>query len=685
MIFKKIYTFLNDRWSGNQISKFFLTLIFITIFCFFFFASESKAIVTPPSAASVAKSKADKDLARASAAAGNAVNTSPIISYISSSTTPPTGNNINEFHILYQKTGLNPVKIYTSYLPPKNSYNNILVDEHTLEYCGVLGGEGFDMIGNSCMIKIPFDCSSPPTGVTALSGENCLNYSAIFPISTSESKKLNPKECEKTGGTEFTNCISSQKPYCHTISDPIIAINCKLAPCNAVPNQKYRRPGVNCLADCNDTSVNSISKPKFFIEGFNCLSSCNTKAVPKIIGENCVLEFNEYVMPLCNQQSAGTKNFNKVIDSSGARETCLDVINLPLCSASSPASDELTKCVKECSPSLNKHNINCINFLSAKNADYNGYVDKSCHHYTSLESLVANSSCKKLDCHKLSDKELSRTLNAFDSTIDGFSTKKYCNPVKYTNFTVNQFKAINDVSNAYLRDYTLDNKPCYSDGDTEEIETVLSSDFFNKNPGSSKINYLKTQCTGLSVGGVNPLNCTSNSVNRTHADYDVNFLYDQNSFCTYGNTSQQILCSNYMRAPTVAPNDCNSPALTSCPAGSCPICKTGDTYCFKNGINCNSSLNQKYPICSALKNTSQPVKPSNDEYVSWFFRPNVPKDVLELVTEHCPPDSHNIPILVQTVKIETNCEYPLFNICTPMPPELICVKESETIDLNPVT
>ena len=635
MIFKKIYTFLNNRWSGNQISKFFLALIFIITSCVFFFVTESNAVIvsTPDS---VAKSKVDKDLARASAAAGNLVNEVPSISFISSTQNPPSGANINEFHILYQKTGLNPVKIYTSYLPPKNSYNNILVDEHTLEYCGVLGGEGFDMIGNSCMIKIPFDCSSPPTGVTALRGENCLNYSAIFPDSNSDSKKLNPRECEKTGGTEFTNCISSQKPYCHSVPDPekpIIGINCKLAPCNEIPNQKYRRPGVNCLADCNDTSNNAISKPKFFIEGFNCLSSCNTKAAPRFIGENCVLEFNDYVMPLCNQQSAGTKNFNKLIDSSGARKTCLDVIDLPLCSASSQLSDELTKCVKECSPPLNKHNINCINFLSAKNADYNGYVDKSCHHYASLESLVANSSCKKLDCHKLSDTELSRTLNAFDSTIDGFSTKKYCNPVKYTNFTVNQFRAINDVSNAYLRDYKLDNKPCYSDGDTEEIETVLSSDFFNKNPGSSKINYLKTQCTGLSVGGVNPLNCTSNRVNRTHADYDANFLYDQNSFCTYGDISQQILCVNYKRVtPAVAPNDCNSPSLNSCPAGNCPICQAGETYCFKNGINCNSSLNQKYPICSALKNISQPVKPSDDEYVSWFFRPTIESDAIRELT-----------------------------------------------------
>ncbi len=637
MIFKKIYTFLNDRWSGNFLSKFFLALIFIITSCVFFFVTESNAVVvsTP---ASIAKSKADRDFAKASAAAGNAVNTPPTISYISSSTTPPTGNNINEFHILYQKTGLNPVKIYTSYLPPKNSYNNILVDEHTLEHCGVLGQQGADMIGKSCMVKIPFDCSSPPTGVTALSGENCLNYSAIFPGSTSESKKLNPRECEKTGETEFTNCISSQKPYCHTVpQNPIIGINCKLAPCNEIPNQKYRRPGVNCLADCNDTSNNAISKDKFFIEGFTCLTSCKTKAAPKNIGENCVLEFNDYVMPLCNQQSPATKNFNKSTSPSGARGSCLDVIDLPLCSASSAASDELTKCVKECSPTLNKHNINCINFLSANSVTYNGYVDKKCHHYTDLSTLNANASCTKLDCHKLSDIELSRTLNVFDLTFDGFSTGKYCNPTKYTNFSLDQFRALNTLPNAYLRDYKLDNKPCYSDGDTEEIETVLSSNFYKK-PSvsySSKIEYLKSQCTGLSYAGTatNPLNCTSNSLDRTHDDYNANFLYDQNSFCTYGDISQQILCVNYKReTPAVAPNDCNSPSLNSCPAGNCPICQAGETYCFKNGINCNSSLNQKYPICSALKTLSQPVKPSGDEYVSWFFRPTIDSDAIRELT-----------------------------------------------------
>ena len=111
MIFKKIYTFLNNRLNGNCFSKSFLALIFITIFCFFFFASESKAIVTPPSAASVAKSKADKDLAKASVAAGNLVNAVPSISFISSTQNSPSGANINEFNILYQKNGLNPVKI----------------------------------------------------------------------------------------------------------------------------------------------------------------------------------------------------------------------------------------------------------------------------------------------------------------------------------------------------------------------------------------------------------------------------------------------------------------------------------------------------------------------------------------------------------------------------------------------
>jgi hypothetical protein len=309
MIFKKIYTFLNNRWNGNQISKFFLTLIFLTSSCIFFFTTESKAVVIASRSDPVAKSKVDRQVAEARTVAGNAVNSTPSVSYISSTQNAPSGNNINEFHILYQKTGLNPVKIYTSYLPPKNTYNDSLADEHSLEHCGVLGGEGIDMIGQSCMIKIPFDCSAPPRGLSPLSGTNCLNYSALFRNAPSaDSKKLNPIECEKTGGTHTVNCLSSQKPYCHVTENPIIAINCKLAPCNAIPNQKYRRPGVNCLADCNDTSVSSISKPKFFIEGFNCLSSCKTAPAPKNIGENCVLEFNDYVMPLCNQQSADRKS-----------------------------------------------------------------------------------------------------------------------------------------------------------------------------------------------------------------------------------------------------------------------------------------------------------------------------------------------------------------------------------------
>ena len=624
MIFKKIYTFLNDHLNGNNFSKSFLVFAFIaSFFC------NSLLVISISSASIVLQAKPNKGSPEATAeASGEKVNTMlENILKPSSASYVTTGTNVKN-HILYQKRGLPDAIFYTSYYPPRGTYNSNPSTEHNLPPCG----ENTELysIGKDCMIKIPFDCSTGtlPTGASPIEGTNCLRYANIF--KDNRTKKLKPQKCTGSTNSNKINCINPDLEYCHLKTEsPIIGINCKLAPCNFIANDKYRRPGVNCMADCNETAGKHISNDIFFIEGFNCLPSCKTLSTnPKLIGENCVLEINEYVMPSCNNNFNNDFYLSRSGSSDASRTQCLDVIDLPLCS--SPLANgevELANCVKACNVSLNRHGVNCVNFYSADSASFGGSIRKKCHHYDDLATLTANPTCEKIYCHNLSYSELKNSLNDFDPSLPGFSTQKFCKTSKYSNFSVNQINFINSASNTnkYLKEYILPDKPCYTEGDSEEIEAVLSNEFFkNDQSYTAKFESLKNHCKSSAN-----LGCTDDKLNPSHTDFDISLLYDTTSYCTFADTSQQISCADYRRYNGVRPYDCNSKSFssTSCPNPSDPsctaICATGELYCFKNSLNCNSSKNAIYPICTALKTTNIKKTDDEDKYVSWFFRPTL--------------------------------------------------------------
>ena len=618
MIFKKINTFLSNYFNGNKISKAFSTLIFTLIFSSILFCSAYLGKAS-------AQRYGPRPISGTSAPSQTSVSEVRANMKIPGTAVYRNSGWGNEFHILYNKTGLPENIIYTSYLPPKNTYNKKTETEHTLDPCGDIDGSGLQMIGRDCMIKIPFDCSTPPDGIEPIDASlenltvdppivaNCLNYSNVF-HDTANEKKLNPKKCEN-GLRDKISCLTTDtKFYCHLINNPILGFNCKLAPCNLIPAQEYRRPGVNCLADCNDDPGKHISEAKFFMEGFNCLKSCNTSTL-KTIGEHCVLEFNGYAMPLCLDYPGVTadkiKHFNKA-NRLDRRESCLDVVDLPICE---PSQTNLQNCVKECHEVTDpRHNINCVNFNSASEQQYVGYKKKTCHSYSDRTSLLSNPGCDKIECHKLSDTELKNSKNIF-SKDNGESSADYCIPKEYTNFSHSQFTAISNSQNPYLRDYLLDGKPCYNRGDTEEIETILSSTFYGS--GDSKIKYLEAHVKGIFGDSMNDLE-----------DKD-SFYYNSSLLCPLSNASQRIECADYKKYRT-APYDCNSASYCQECESPQEICaRNSDIYCYKNSINCVNKANKIYPICFVNKSMEKKISNSDDEYVSWFFRPNVPKDAIK--------------------------------------------------------
>ena len=163
--------------------------------------------------------------------------------------------------------------------------------------------------------------------------------------------------------------------YCHDKKDkqePILGQNCRLPACLAISKEYYRRPGINCLADCNDTSdFNGIDDNNLKLPGINCLPACETyttgtkvvnyqanlttdSLLPKDIGTTCFLKHQGYVMPVCNNtplanfpsdsNSQNSESVKQVTIASSAvpRKDCMNASDLPLCAFFDP-SDRVNK------------------------------------------------------------------------------------------------------------------------------------------------------------------------------------------------------------------------------------------------------------------------------------------------------------------------------------------------------
>lgn len=106
--------------------------------------------------------------------------------------------------------------------------------------------------------------------------------------------------------------------------------------------------------------------------------------------------------------------------------------------------------------------------------------------------------------------------------------------------------------------------------------------------------------------------------------------------CKSSSATQAIRCIDYKEKPTVKPYDCNASSMNyqdSCPASNpyCYCSQSGQEYCYRTKIDCTLPENITYDICKDL--TGANYSPDiEDPTVSWFFRPNLPWETLQ-VTE----------------------------------------------------
>jgi len=175
--------------------------------------------------------------------------------------------------------------------------------------------------------------------------------------------KINDSDRSKIATNNFD--FSDVSDYCHekNLVEPILGENCRLPACLSISKEYYRRPGINCLADCNAIDIfggNGIDDANLKYPGINCLPACETglKTVlysssdlnnanalfPKDIGASCFLKHQGYVMPVCNntplvgfpdnshsQQTIVIESATIAKNPPVPRKDCMNASDLPLC------------------------------------------------------------------------------------------------------------------------------------------------------------------------------------------------------------------------------------------------------------------------------------------------------------------------------------------------------------------
>jgi len=511
-------------------------------------------------------------------------------------------SSTNIHKITFKNSSLN-IFIYTNYLAPADSINPI-APKHTLNKCQ--NSAPLSDVGEVCMYDIAPQCVA---GLAA--GINCINYTNSF--IDKANKKLKPIECQ-TGMTHGLNCMDIRKlKYCQEVEVPILGLNCKLPACSFIPNNLFRRPGVNCLANCLDNPGKQIFQNENFIEGVNCLTPCSTG-----LDGSCVLKFLKNVIPFCNKE--GNAHYNVATTSYDIRSQCMDIKDAEICNGSNVIGFGDNTCFPKC---LTETDENCINNNSRLTVQ-NIPLSKKCHHLTTTEP------CEKISCSKLTPNELGlykNTINYLETTNQNFlkSDQKYCLTAPYNQFTYEQLN-----SSEYLNHYTLINKPCSGyDGTTFEMSILSSSYYYTTSALTvpNMVDIVNAQCTSkLSTA------CSSNQKNNPESTY----VYSASSYCKGSDMVEAISCQNFINNRN-KPYDCNSTTpspKTDCShvadatSGLVACCPTGATNCYKTNINCNLSSNSDYQVCKATAQAQQFTEPEDKE-MSWFFRPAISSDAIE--------------------------------------------------------
>ncbi len=242
-----------------------------------------------------------------------------------------------------------------SYLPPYDQFNLVPTDS-----TGVLN---VSSVGNPAIKIDSGSTSSPYTNYNGKASNlpACKAGASLQDIGNTCMLKIKIDDINriKINAKDFD--FAKTDDYCHTKTKeaPVLGENCRLPSCLSISKEYYRRPGINCLADCNDgAEFNGIDNANLRLPGINCLPACETGSksvsytsdyqsldpfLPKDIGVTCFLKHQGYVMPVCNstplvnspnsnsQNISDVKNTIIAASPNVPRKDCLNAADLPLC------------------------------------------------------------------------------------------------------------------------------------------------------------------------------------------------------------------------------------------------------------------------------------------------------------------------------------------------------------------
>ncbi len=261
---------------------------------------------------------------------------------------------VKEYHSS-QETILTDYRI--AYLPPYDQLGLLPTDSS-----GVLIASGATVVASPLIRILSGATQGDYTGrVSNLPA--CKAGATLLDIGNTCMLKIEIDDTDRSKIATNNFDFSGVSDYCHekTLVEPILGKNCRLPACLSISKEYYRRPGINCLADCNATDIfggNGIDDANLKYPGINCLPACETglkttsylvdlttnSLLPKDIGASCFLKHQGYVMPVCNntplvgfsdgshsQQTNVIKSATIAKNPPVPRKDCMNASDLPLC------------------------------------------------------------------------------------------------------------------------------------------------------------------------------------------------------------------------------------------------------------------------------------------------------------------------------------------------------------------
>lgn len=386
-----------------------------------------------------------------------------------------------------------------AYLPPYDQFGLLPTDSS-----GVLIAPGATVVANPLIRILSGATQGNYTGrVSNLPA--CKAGATFLDIGNTCMLKIKIDDTDRAKIANNNFDFSGVSDYCHekTLVKPILGENCRLPACLAISKEYYRRPGINCLADCNATDIfggNGIDDADLKYPGINCLPACETGSkttsylvdlttnslLPKDIGASCFLKHQGYVMPVCNntplvgfsdgshsQQTNVIKSATIAKNPPVPRRNCMNASDLPLCAFFTDKGASIA------------NKFGCLGMVNQTISGSTVFVDN--------EYVLGTNEINKTTTSQYDEDPASGQLNSKNIPIINYALPSSSCSAESTDAgcgkTYNYSKLAQRAKN-YTGDYNFNvDMIAVQDGVLPNIEDVLNHDSLNESDPSNSLRF----------------------------------------------------------------------------------------------------------------------------------------------------------------------------------------------------